>query len=185
MNEIFLSGMLRNRCDTFLNATTATSISRSHRHRGCCVSISVPHYQSLSCPHTHKGDGPVKGSWHKGASFERDPKQSFLGQWMKMPYLWEVAQMCIFSPSMWKGANKTLGSAHESSRQKRCYSLCSLSPDKSPFALFIKAFEQLHWCRWQVLLEGLLATRLWPGDCCPNTNATGHREQVRLLEQLL
>lgn len=116
----------------------------------------------------------------KAASFEWDPNQTFLGWWMKVPYLREVAQMCIFSPSTWKGASKTLGSAQESSRQKRCYSPFSLSSQKSSFALFIKSSEQLHWCRWQVLLEGLLATKLWPGDYCPNSNTTGDREKVRL-----
>ena len=103
--------------------------------------------------------------------------------------LWSETQnrpfWCIFSHSIWKAASKTSGSAHESSRWKRCYSPCSLSLDESPFALFMKAFVQPHWCRCQVLLEGLLAQRLWPGGYCPNLNGTGHREQVRILEQLL
>lgn len=54
-NGVFLTGMLRNRCDMFLNA----SISHRHRHRGCWVSISV---ERLSCPRSQQGDGPVKGS---------------------------------------------------------------------------------------------------------------------------
>lgn len=45
--------MLRNKCDTLLNTATA-STSHSHRGKGYCVSISVPHCR-ISRPHTREG----------------------------------------------------------------------------------------------------------------------------------
>lgn len=54
-------------------------------------------------------------------------KRDLFGGERKMPYLWEAAQMCIFSPSMWRAVNKTLGIAHENSRHKGSYSHCCLS----------------------------------------------------------
>lgn len=95
-----------------------------------------------------------------------------------MPYPWKVAQMCIFSRSTWKGANKA-GLMRAADRRD------ATAPHPCLLISLMKAFVQLHWCRQQVLLEGLLATRLWPGDDCPDPNATGHREWVRHLEQLL
>lgn len=94
-----------------------------------------------------------------------------------MLYLREVAQMCVFSPSMWKGANKTLGSARESSRQKRCYSPCSLSPDKSPFSLFIKSFWAASLMQVGSPLggsagNGALARRLLPKPKCNRAQRT-------------
>lgn len=126
-----------------------------------------------------KSDPLVEDSWHKGASFEGEPNQTFWGgEWC---HIYGRLHERASSPPAYGKVHQDF--SHGSSRQKMLQP--PPSPETSPFALFMNSLEQLRWCRWQILLEGLLATRLWPGDYWPNPNASEHRERVGLLEQLL